>query len=374
MIYWDNNATTPVAEEVLEAMLPFLREQFYNPSAAYRQAKAVRRALDEAREQVAALIGVHAGEIFFTSGGTEATNTALSQFRRVLVPATEHPATLRAAGEKGLVCGVLANGQVDLPQWKECLPGCDGASFAWANHETGVLQPGRSLAQAAQEAGARVHVDLVQAAGKIPLCLADVPVSFASLSAHKLHGPKGVGALYIRTGTEFRPCMLGGSQEDYRRAGTENVAGIVGFGKAAALALQAQEVYTHLASLRQNFVEMLRGAGIVVVENAASASRLPHVLNMRIPGCTAESLFLLLEPAGLICSAGSACTSAEPEPSHVLRAMGMPDVHIRESLRLSLSRLTTAQEVEEAAQLFIQAVRKLRSVQSSITGPVVVYR
>ncbi|MBR5889922.1 MAG: aminotransferase class V-fold PLP-dependent enzyme, partial [Akkermansia sp.] len=184
MIYWDNNATTPLAPEVLEAMLPFLRERFYNPSAAYGAAKSVCQAIDTAREQVAALVGADASEIIFTSGGTEASNAALAQFQRVLTLATEHPATLRTA--RGEAAPVLANGQADLPEWRELLPGHDGASFAWANHETGVIQPVRSLANAAHEAGARVHVDLVQAAGKLPIALHDFPISFASLSAHKL--------------------------------------------------------------------------------------------------------------------------------------------------------------------------------------------
>lgn len=372
MIYWDNNATTPLAPEVLEAMLPYLREQFFNPSAAYGAAKGVRRAMEQAREQVAALVGTAPSEIIFTSGGTEATNTALAQFRHVLTLATEHPATLRTV--RGEAAPVLANGQADLPEWRELLPGHDGASFAWANHETGVIQPVRSLAAAAHEAGARVHVDLVQAAGKLPISLHDYAIDFASLSAHKLHGPKGVGALYVRTGTECSPYLTGGAQEDYRRAGTENVAGIIGFGKAAEMALAAAEAYKNLSSLRDRFVAALAAAGIDVCINGAAAPRLPHVLNLRVPGVSAESLFLLLEPAGFLCSTGSACTSAEPHPSHVLLAMGLPDKQVRESLRFSLSRYTTADEVDAAAALFIKALQKIQSVQSPITGPVVVYR
>ena len=372
MIYWDNNATTALAPEVLEAMLPYLRENFYNPSAAYGAAKAVRKAIEHAREQVAALVGADASEIIFTSGGTEASNTALSQFINVLTLATEHPATLRTA--KGEAAPVLANGQADVPEWRELLPGHDAVSFAWANHETGVIQPVRSLARAAKEAGARVHVDMVQAAGKLPIALHEYDIDLASLSAHKLHGPKGVGALYVRCGTECRPFMTGGAQEDYRRAGTENVAGIVGFGKAAELALQAAETYAGLAALRERFVKALEAAGIEVCINGGAAPRLPHVLNMRVPGVSAESLSLLLEPAGLLCSTGSACTSSEPHPSHVLLAMGLPDKQVRESLRFSLSRYSTAEEVDAAAGIFIAAWRKVRSVQSSITGPVMVYR
>lgn len=372
MIYWDNNATTPLAPEVLEAMLPFLKDNFYNPSAAYGAGKQVRKAMEYAREQVAALVGADASEIIFTSGGTEATNFALAQFQHVLTLATEHPATLRTAC--GEAAPVLANGQADLPEWRELLPGHDGVSFAWANHETGVIQPVRSLAAAAQQNGSRVHVDIVQAAGKLPIVLHEHPIDFASLSAHKLHGPKGVGALYVKTGTACSPYVTGGAQEDYRRAGTENVAGIIGFGKAAELAMLAAERYAGLAALRDRFVQSLRSAGVEVRINGEAAPRLPHVLNMRVPGVSAESLSLLLEPAGLLCSTGSACTSSEAHPSHVLLAMGLPDKQVRESLRFSLSRYTTTEEVDAAAAIFISAWQKVCSVQSSMTGPVMVYR
>lgn len=372
MIYWDNNATTPLATEVWDAMQPYLKEQFFNPSAAYTSAKRVRQAIERAREQVAALVGAYPDEIIFTSGGTEASNTALSQFKHTLTLPTEHPATLRTV--KGEAATVLTNGLADLLVWKNLVPEYDSVSFAWANHETGVIQPIRSLSSSAADVGARVHVDLVQAAGKVAINLHDYPIDFASLSAHKLHGPKGVGALYVRRGTAFSAAITGGAQEDYRRAGTENVPGIIGFGCAAELAMSSLEVYSSLAALRERFVTALRQEGLEVVQNGGTAPRLPHVLNMRIPGITAESLFLLLEPMGLICSTGSACTSAEPNPSHVLSAMGVPDSHIRESLRFSMSRYTTEDEVDRAAQIFIKAVRKVKSVQSSVTGPVMVYR
>ena len=373
MIYWDNNATTPPAPEVVEAMLPFLTEQFFNPSAAYRPAKRVRRALEDARERVAALLGALPSEVIFTSGGTEASNAALRRFRRTLVPATEHPATLRTV--QGETCPVLSSGQVDTAAWRCLLPGHDGASVAWSNHETGVIQPVAELCCAAAEAGVRVHVDAVQAAGKVPMALHELPaVSYASLSAHKLHGPKGVGALYVRTGAEFAPLLTGGGQEDGRRSGTENVAAIVGFGKAAELALAAAEEYARVAQLRRRFMDALAAEGILAVENGADAPRLPHVLSLRVPGCTAEALSLLLEPAGLLCSAGSACTSAEPHPSHVLLAMGLSPAQARETLRLSWNRYSTAQEADEAARIFSSAVHKLRAAQSTNTGPVMVYK
>ncbi len=372
MIYWDNNATTPLATEVLEAMLPFWREQWFNPSAAYAPARAVRRAIEDARAEVAALIGATPSEIVFTSGGTEASNSVLAPCRRGLMLATEHPATLRVL--TGAQAPVLPSGLADLSAWAALLPGCELASFAWANHETGVIQPAAELATLAYEAGAQVHVDLVQAAGKLPIAIHECRVDFASLSAHKFHGPKGVGALYVRSGAEWRHLLRGGSQEDGRRAGTENVAGIIGMGAAARLAREAAEAYAALAHLRDRFEAALREGGLTVIVNGESAPRLPHVSNLRIPGITAESLSLLLEPAGLLCSTGSACTSADPHPSHVLLAMGLPDKAVRESLRFSLNRYTTAAEVEEAAALVLQAVHKIRSVQSQHTGTVTVYR
>lgn len=364
MIYWDNNATTPMAPEVEEAMRPFWRDSFFNPSAAYSAAKQVRRAVNVARGQVAALLGVHPDEIVFTSGGTESTNTALRPFSRILASAIEHPATLRAIDGRGTLCPVLPEGRVDEAEWRRLLPGHDAVSFAWANHETGVLQPVRKLSEAAAELGARVHVDAVQAAGKLPLHLHDFPIDYASVSAHKLHGPKGVGALYVRRGAELRPLLCGGGQEDGRRSGTENVPGIIGFGKAAELALQAAELYRRLADLRELFLVELAEAGIEVVQNGAQAERLPHVLNLRFPGYSAESLTLLLEPMGLLCAAGSACTSAQPHASHVLRAMGVPDREARESLRLSWSRYSTPDEARQAAHIIISALGRLRSVRT----------
>lgn len=374
MIYWDNNATTPVADEVLAAMAPYWSAQFFNPSAAYPEARRVRVALDEAREAVAALVGAGPGEIIFTSGGTEATNAALSQFGNTLVLETEHPATLQSSGE-GTRSGVQPNGLADEEAWRQGVQGRAGASFAWANHETGVIQPAERLISLAKGAGARVHVDIVQAAGKIPLNLAESGADFASLSAHKLHGPKGVGALYVARGAEWAPWMRGGSQEDYRRAGTENVPGIVGFGAAARLALAHADDYRRVAGLRDWFEAELKAVfpGDVTV-HGEGVPRLPHVSNVRIAGCSAESLRLLFEAEGLIVSAGSACTSADPRPSHVLRAMGLRDSDIRRALRLSMARTTSRDEVREALEIVVRSVKRIRSVQSAHTGPVTVYR
>lgn len=374
MIYWDNNATTAVAPQVLEAMLPYLKEEYYNPSAAYGGARRVRHAVEEAREKVASLIGAYPDEIVFTSGGTEATNSVLSMWKKTAVSATDHPATLKSARGR-VVVPVLPDGQSDVEAWETALKGCDGCSFAWANHETGVAQNVKALTEIATECHCAVHVDCVQAAGKVPVDLSLYPINFASVSAHKIHGPKGVGTLYIRRGTQWSPLISGGSQEDYRRAGTENVPGIVGFGEAAALALAHAEDYRKVALLRDFFEQGLKEAfpGEVIV-HGENASRLPHVSNLRINGHSAESLMLLLEPWGLVCAAGSACTTTEPNPSHVLKAMGLSDQEARGALRFSLSRMTDRSEAEQALTLVIQAVKKLRSVQSRRTGPVMVYR
>lgn len=375
MIYWDNNATTPLAPEVLDAMLPYFKEQYYNPSAAYSAAKRVHKAIEAARESVAALIGAHADEIVFTSGGTEASNTALRQFDKTLMGAIEHPASLQAAEVQSCdIAPVDAQARIDASAWQQMLAGHDGVSFALANHEIGVIQDMELLAGMARDAGARVHVDMVQAAGKIPIKVQDVPVHFASLSAHKLHGPKGIGALFVRRGTSWKPLVRGGMQESSRRAGTENVAGIIGFGKAAELALAAPEHYRQLAQLRDLFESGLRAAGLDIVVHGEGATRMPHVSNLRIKDCSAESITLLLEPMGLICASGSACTSSDPKASHVLLAMGLDDATARGALRFSMNRMTDAAEVAAATNIIVKVVERVKAAQSLLTGPVMVYK
>ncbi len=352
-------------------MLPYLKEQYYNPSAAYAPARLVRKAIDGARESVAALIGAHADEIIFTSGGTEASNTALSQFKNPLISAIEHPASLEMGGAQ---VPVDTQGLIDLDVCARLLSGHDGLSFALANHELGVIQDMAALAGMAHSKGVAVHVDMVQAAGKMPIAVHDAAVHFASLSAHKLHGPKGIGALYIRRGTPWQPLMRGGHQESYHRAGTENVAGIIGFGKAAELALAAAQDYSNLADLRNRFESGLRDASLDIVVHGEGAPRLPHVSNLRINDCSAESLTLLLEPMGLICSSGSACTSSDPKASHVLLAMGLDDKTARAALRFSMNRMTTARDVDAAIGIIAKVVERVKAAQSIFTGPVMVYK
>ncbi len=360
MIYWDNNATTAVAPEVLDAMLPYLQGQYFNPSAAYGAAKTVRRAVEEAREKVAALVGADASEIMFTGGGTEATNAALAQFSRVLTTATEHPATLRTA--KGDVCPVMANGQVDLALWREMLPDHDGVSFAWANHETGVLQPVRSLAAAAHEAGARVHADIVQAAAKVPVKLHETAVDFASVSAHKFHGPKGVGALYCRRGVRLTNFIEGGAQERNRRAGTENLPGICGMAAALQEAVDNMEENTRrVTEMRDRLIEGIRPIPCSRI-NGSVEHRLPGNVNASFEGIEGESLLLRLDLEGICASSGSACTSGSLDPSHVLLSIGTPVEVAHGSLRLSLDEVNTMEEVEYCLAKLPRIIAQLRDM------------
>ena len=383
MIYWDNNATTPLDPEVYAAMEPFLKERFFNPSAGYGCARSVREAVEEARADVAALLGALPSEIVFTSGGTEATNMAFRQMAGERnggkgVLSTDHAASLKPAVAlgQGRVCPVDREGRAVPEEWEAmCAAGVSGVSFAWANNETGALQEAAALCSAARRHGASVHLDMVQCAGKIPVDLHGMEVDYASVSAHKFHGPKGAGCLYRRSGAGFSPLLFGGGQEHGLRSGTENVPGIIGFGAAARAALRhLGEDAGRLARLRDSFESLLRAQVDGVTVHSGGMERIPNTSNLAFDGCTAEALMLLLEPAGLLCSAGSACHTLQPMPSHVLTAMGLPDGAVRSSLRFSLSFMTTQEEVEQAVSLVAAAVRKVRGVQSSRTGPVLVYK
>ena len=383
VIYWDNNATTPLDPEVYAAMEPFLKERFFNPSAGYGCARSVREAVEEARADVAALLGALPSEIVFTSGGTEATNMAFLQIAGernggIGVLSTDHDASLKTAVAlgQGRVCPVDREGRAVPEEWEAmCAAGVSGVSFAWANNETGALQEAAALCSAARRHGASVHLDMVQCAGKIPVDLHGMEVDYASVSAHKFHGPKGAGCLYRRSGAGFSPLLFGGGQEHGLRSGTENVPGIIGFGAAARAALRhLEEDAGRLARLRDSFESLLRAQVDGVTVHSGGMERIPNTSNLAFDGCTAEALMLLLEPAGLLCSAGSACHTLQPMPSHVLTAMGLPDGAVRSSLRFSLSFMTTQEEVEQAVSLVAAAVRKVRGVQSSRTGPVLVYK
>ena len=386
MIYLDNNATTAVAPEVREAMLPWLGEFYGNPSGGYRFGRQARKAIDESREKVAALIGAHPEEIIFTSCGTESNNAALRsslslrpERKAILTSTVEHSAVDEVArffGETGYdarFVEVDAEGHLDLEAWKNATADDEVAvaSLIWANNETGVLSPVEAAAEIAAERDVYFHTDAVQAVGKVPLSVADLPVHALSVSAHKFHGPKGVGALYQDRHARFQPLMLGGGQEEKRRSGTENVAGIVGMGVAAELAAARLDARESAAALRDQFeegvLETVEGSAV----NGDRDRRLPNTTNLFFPGVDGEGLLILLDEAGICCSPGSACSTGAVKPSRILKAMGQSSSRARSSVRFSLSHHTTAEEVAEAVSAIGTAVGKLQVVLPAGGGRVV---
>jgi cysteine desulfurase len=380
VIYLDANATTPLPPEVLEAMLPWLRDGFANPSGSYAAAKLARRAIDQARGQVAELIGAEPGEIVFTGGGTESVNTALHSLDRLagqgtaVVSAIEHSAVLRFAEtltRSRVQAPVDSGGRLEMAAFARALDGAAFVSLMAANNETGVIQPLREAAELARERGVPVHSDAVQATGKIPMDVRDLGVDLLSLSAHKFHGPKGVGALFVREGLRFAPLLHGGGQEAGRRSGTENTAGIVGMGAAAAwLARAAKE---SVGAMRDAFESRVLAEIFGVTVNGDLAHRLSNTSHLSFDQCDAAGLLILLDEAGVACSAGSACMTGKQRPSHVQLAMGIPEARAKSSLRISFSRLNTMEEAVAAADALRKAVEKLRRVQGAGVGPVVVY-
>lgn len=374
ILYFDANATTRPDPRVVEAMLPFLAEQYGNPSSGCRLGKLAAHAVRKAREQVAGLLGCEPEEILFTSGGTESNQTAIHsalelnpEGRHLVTTAVEHHAMLRpleALEAKGYAVTRLAvdsDGQVNMIEVDHIL---NQQPFFFsvmaANNETGVLFPIAELAERARQRGIFFHTDAVQAAGKVPLRAAEAGVSFMSVSAHKIHGPKGVGALYVNRRAAFRPLFLGGGQENGRRAGTENVPGIVGFGMAAELAAQALERAAEVRALRDAFERgvLERIPGVQV--NGGGSPRLPNTSHLYFEGIEAEGALLLLERVHLCASAGSACTAGSPHPSHVLTAMGFSRQRARGSLRFSFSRFNTMEEVAKALDLLPGIIARLR--------------
>lgn len=392
MIYLDNHATTAVHPEVVEAMLPFFTEQFHNPSSGYRAGRVVKRAIAEARGEVAQLIGASEEEVVFTGCGTESNNMVLKSLARiygrrramVITQRSEHSAVLRpceAMEDVGFDvrrCGVDGEGRLDVDRFgvfcEEAETGF--ASVMWANNETGVVQPMREACEVARANGMAFHTDAIQAVGKVRVDVREVPVDFLSISGHKFHAPKGCGALYLRSGVRFEPLMRGGGQEFGHRSGTENVAYIVGLGKAAALMRAALERDGHAEvgelrdHLERRLVEEVEG----VCLNGSREHRVPTCAHVSFEGCEGAGLLILLDEAGVQVSTGSACMTGKQEPSHVQKAMGIPEGQARSSLRISLSCFTTRGEVDEAVEKIKGAVRRLREVQGGEgVGPVVVY-
>ncbi len=380
MNYLDNNATTCIAPEVLEAMLPWLREFYGNASAGYRFGKKARKAIDEAREKVAALLGALPEEIVFTSGGTESNNTAIHsalelrpERRGLLCSEVEHSAIVdvlkhcESRGYQLIRNPVDSQGWLDLEAWKEAVATGDLAiaCLIWANNETGVMSPLAEAAEIAAQHDVFFHADAVQAVGKIPVRVADLPLHTLSMSAHKIHGPKGIGALWINRRARFAPQSIGGGQESGRRSGTENVPGIVGLGVAAELAITAVENREKIARLRDRFehgvLEAVEGCQV----NGDPLNRLPNTSNLYFPGIDAEGLLILLDNAGVCCSPGSACSTGQMKPSRILLAMGLPSARARSSVRFSISRYTTEEEIDQGIHAVAQAAQKLRVVMGN---------
>jgi len=382
-VYLDNNATTPLDPAVIEEMLPFLTKQYGNPSGGYAFAARARKAVDLAREQLAALLGCEPSEIVFTSGGTESNNAVIHsalQFeprgKHVVTSAVEHSAVLRPCQDfEKRSCtvtflGVDRHGNIDLGELEAAIrPHTALISIMWANNETGVLFPVEKIAGICRQKGLLFHTDAVQAVGKIPIHLRDTAINFLSLSAHKFHGPKGVGALYVNRRTRFTPLIAGGGQENGRRGGTENVASIVGLGKAAELALKyLEEGNCSVLSMRDRFekavLETVNGASV----NGADAPRIPNTSSLSFEGIESSAALLLLDRNRICCSAGSACRTGSQEASHVLRAMNPNGDGARRSLRFSFGRFNTDPEIDRAIEIVPKVIEKLR--QTSAPAPV----
>ncbi len=377
-IYLDHNATTPVDPEVAEAIFAVYRDEFGNPSSVHHYGQRAKTALDAARSAVADLIGGEPTEVIFTAGGTEADNIALRGAaaaappgrRHIVTAGFEHEAvlnTVKALGQLGWTATIVPldeRGVVSPDRVRAAMtPETALVSVMHANNEVGTVQPVADLAAVAHESGAVFHTDAVQSAGKIRVAVRAMDVDLASFSAHKLNGPKGVGALWIRRGVRMMPVITGGRQERNRRPGTENVPGIVGFGVAARLAASRLEQYrTRVAALRDRLEQgvLARVPGTDV--NGARDARVPNTTNISFAGVEAESLLIALDLEGIAVSTGSACSSGTLEPSHVLKAMGLPVHRAQSSIRFSLGAGTTAEEIDRVLEVLPGAVERLRAI------------
>ena len=374
-IYLDNNATTPVLPEVLREMQRYYAEYFGNASSIHHHGQETRAAVERARESVAALLDCSGSEIVFTSGGTEADNLAIFGLTQagdhVITSTIEHHAVLNSCKHlEGAGCEVTyvrvdGRGLVDPDDVRRALrPATKLITIMMANNETGVLQPVREIGKVAAEADVYFHSDAVQAAGKVPVSVKEIGCDLLSISAHKMHGPQGVGALYVRKGTKLLPMLHGGSHERSRRAGTENVPGIVGLGKAAEVAKQAfgRGDLVQIAAMRQRIEDRILSDVEATGINGDGAPRVPNTTNIYFDYIEGEALVIALDLKGLAVSTGAACSSGAIEPSHVLTAMGLPSDRARASLRFSLGKQNTSEEVDFALSLMPQTVGRLREL------------
>lgn len=383
-VYLDHAATTPLDAEVLEAMMPYLTGEFGNPSSVHGFGQRARGAIDEARARVACLIGARDSEIVFTGSGTESDNLAIGGVLRtaaleldaertdLVTSSIEHHAVLNSA--KGLdrarhrvtFARVDETGRVDLSDLAAAVNEKTAlVSVMFANNETGVLQPIDEVIRLARAKGAIVHTDAVQAVGKIPIDTRRLDVDLLTLSAHKIHGPKGVGALFVRGGTKMAAIIRGGSQERNRRAGTENVAGIVGLGKAAEIALsRLAGDAARMARLRDQLETKLVATGHETVVVNGAEPRICTTTNVSFEGLSGEDLLIALDLAGIAVSTGAACAAGSPEPSHVLKAMGFPRERVNSAIRFSLGRDTTEEEIDRTVEAVTTAVERLRKPRS----------
>jgi cysteine desulfurase len=377
VIYFDNNATTRVADEVFEEMQPYFGRLYGNPSSMHTFGGQVGIKIREARERVARLLGCDPSEIIFTSCGTESDSTAihgalagLPQKRKVITTRVEHPAVLAVCrdleshGYTVVELGVDKLGQLDLDELEHQLDDDTAlVTIMYANNETGMIFPIEQIAEMVTNRGIVFHTDAVQVVGKIPLDLSKRPINLLSLSGHKLHAPKGVGVLYVKKGTRVAPFLLGGHQESGRRAGTENVPGIVGLGKACELAAQNMaEENTRVKRLRDKLEKALLKTCPDSRVNGDPDHRLPNTTNISFEYVEGEAILLLLDRHGICASSGSACTSGSLEPSHVLRAMGVPFTAAHGSIRFSLSRYNTQDEVDFTIEKMPEIIHRLREL------------
>ena len=376
-IYLDNNATTRVAPEVLEAMLPYLRDLYGNPSSMHSFGGQVGRSLRLAREQVAALLGARPEEIIFTSCGTESDNTAIRSAlasnpgkRHIVTTRVEHPAIqalvahLAQDGYRVTEISVDGEGRLNLEHYARSLtPDTAVVSAMWANNETGVIFPVEDMAVMARHKGILFHTDAVQAVGKIPIDMRQSAVNMLSLSGHKLHAPKGVGALFVRKGTRFSPFLIGGHQEKGRRGGTENVPSLIALGEAAALAgKNLEQENTAVKALRDKLENALLSLIPNSRVNGDRQARLPNTSNISFEFVEGEAILLRLNQFGICASSGSACTSGSLQPSHVLRAMGVPFTMAHGSIRFSLSIYNTAAEIDFVIEKLPPVIEELRTM------------